>query len=294
MKLIDVPTKKTLRGMIIFVIVLVICFILPDIIHFFDKEETFQLTQLDIQQKEKINRLTNYKTRSFSYNKKQRQYNRPPSKFNPNDYSIQEWMNLGLSEKQAAVVLKFTRYRLKSNEDLKKIFVIPDQLYVLIKDSTVYDLNKSQSESYSTFTNKDSDNQKSSNIKVDLNSASQEDLMNVRGIGPFFAKQIIKKRDELGGFYSYEQLLEVWKVDEEKLANWSPFLEVNTSEINKLNVNEATIEELEKHPYISWNLANSIVKFKEQNGNYTKIEQLKKSALMTTDLFEKLKPYLSL
>lgn len=294
MKLIDVPTKKTLRGMIIFVIVLVICFILPDIIHFFDKEETFQLTQLDIQQKEKINRLTNYKTRSFSYNKKQKQYNRPPSKFNPNDYTIQEWMNLGLSEKQAAVVLKFTRYRLKSNEDLKKIFVIPDQLYVLIKDSTVYEVNKSQSESYSSFNNNDSDYQKSPKIKVDLNSASIEDLMNVKGIGPFFAKQIIKKRDELGGFYTYEQLLEVWKVDEEKLANWSPFLEVNTTKINKLNVNEATIEELEKHPYISWNLANSIVKFKEQNGNYTKIEQLKKSALMTADMFEKLKPYLSL
>ncbi|MFN5984973.1 MAG: ComEA family DNA-binding protein [Fluviicola sp.] len=294
MKLIDVPTKKTLRGMIIFVIVLVICFILPDIIHFFDKEETFQLTQLDIQQKEKINRLTNYKSRSFSFNKKQRQYNKPPSKFNPNDYSIQDWMNLGLSEKQAAVVLKFTRYRLKSNEDLKKIFVIPDQLYVLIKDSTVYDVNKSQSESYSSFSNNESDNQKSPKSKVDINSASLEDLMNVRGIGPFFAKQIIKKRDELGGFYTYEQLLEVWKVDEEKLANWSPFLEVNTSKINKLNVNVATIEELEKHPYISWNLANSIVKYKEQNGNYTKIEQLKKSALMTTDLFEKLKPYLSL
>lgn len=294
MKLIDVPTKKTLRGMIIFVIVLVICFILPDIIHFFDKEETFQLTQLDVQQKEKINRLTNYKSRSFSFNKKQRQYNKPPSKFNPNDYSIQEWMNLGLSEKQAAVVLKFTRYRLKSNEDLKKIFVIPDQLYVLIKDSTVYDVNKSQKENFVSNSNKDSDIQSITKSKVEINSASIEDLMNVRGIGPFFAKQIIKKRDELGGFYAYEQLLEVWKVDEDKLATWSPFLEVNTAKISKLNVNEATIEELEKHPYISWNLANSIVKFKEQNGNYTKIEQLKKSALMTTDLFEKLKPYLSL
>jgi competence protein ComEA len=294
MKLIDVPTKKTLRGMIIFVIVLVICFILPDIIHFFDKEETFQLTQLDVKQNEKLNKLSNYKTRSFSYNKKQRQYNRPPAKFNPNDYTIQEWMNLGLSEKQAAVVLKFTRFRLRSNEDLKKIFVIPDQLYVLIKDSTVYDLNKSQKDNFVSNSSKDSDVQSITKSKVEINSASIEDLMNVKGIGPFFAKQIIKKRDELGGFYTYEQLLEVWKVDEEKLANWSPFLDVNTAKINKLNVNEATIEELEKHPYISWNLANSIVKFKEQNGNYTKIEQLKKSALMTTDLFEKLKPYLSL
>lgn len=294
MKLIDVPTKKTLRGMIIFVIVLVICFILPDLIHFFDKEETFQLTQLDAQQNEKLNKLSNYKSQTFSYNKKQRQYNSPPSKFNPNDYSIQEWMNLGLSEKQAAVVLKFTRYRLKSNEDLKKIFVIPDQLYALIKDSTIYDVNKLQNENFANNSKNESDNQNSSRSKIDVNSASLEDLMSIKGIGPFFAKQIIKKRDELGGFYKFEQLLEVWKVDEDKLASWSPFMEVNEAKIVKLNINQATTEELEKHPYISWNLANSIVKIKDQNGNYTKIDQLKKSALMTTDLFEKLKPYLSL
>lgn len=294
MKLIDIPSKKTFRGMMIFFIVLLICFVLPDLIHYLEKEDTFVLQQMDIHQNEKINKLSNYKTRDYSFSKNHLKFNKPPAKFNPNDYSVQEWMYLGLSEKQAAVVLKFTKYRLKSNEDLKKIFVIPNELFALIKDSTIYDINNKQSDGFNNYSEASEEKEKLPKTKVDLNTASQEELMKVRGIGPFFAKQILKKRDELGGFYSYEQLLEVWKIDEEKLAEWSPFLEVNSSKLIKLNINQATVEELEKHPYISWNLANSIVKFKEQNGNYTKIEQVKKSALMTSELFEKLKPYLSL
>jgi hypothetical protein len=47
-------------------------------------------------------------------------------------------MQLGLSEKQAAVVLKFTSRGLKSNEDLQRVFVISDELFELIKDSTFY------------------------------------------------------------------------------------------------------------------------------------------------------------
>lgn len=294
MKLIDIPSKKTFRGMMIFFIVLLICFVLPDLIHYLEKEDTFVLQQMDIHQNEKINKLSNYKTRDYSFSKNHLKFNKPPAKFNPNDYSVQEWMYLGLSEKQAAVVLKFTKYRLKSNEDLKKIFVIPNELFALIKDSTIYDTNNKQSDGFNNYSEANEEKEKLPKTKVEINTASQEELMKVRGIGPFFAKQILKKRDELGGFYSYEQLLEVWKIDEEKLAEWSPYLEVNSSKLIKLNLNQATVEELEKHPYISWNLANSIVKFKEQNGNYTKIEQVKKSALMTSELFEKLKPYLSL
>ena len=294
MKLIDIPSKKTFRGMMFFFIVLIICFILPDIFHYLEKEDTFVLEQMDVHQNEKINKLSNYKTREYSYSKNNLKFNKPPAKFNPNDYSVQEWMYLGLSEKQAAVVLKFTKYRLRSNDDLKKIFVIPNELYLLIKDSTIYDTKNKQIEGYSNVSDVKQEKDKLPKVKIDINTASLDELMKVRGIGPFFAKQILKKRDELGGFYTYEQLLEVWKIDEEKLADWSPFLEVNSNEVIKLNINQATVEELEKHPYISWNLANSIVKFKEQNGNYTKLEQVKKSALMTSELFEKLKPYLSL
>jgi DNA uptake protein ComE-like DNA-binding protein len=98
----------------------------------------------------------------------------------------------------------------------------------------------------------------------------------------------------LGGFYSVQQLLEVWKVDEEKLAQWLPSLTVNTAKIQVLHLNTANASDLQVHPYISWNLANSIVKLRLQNGPFKKVEDIKQSVLMTNELFEQLKRYLTL
>ncbi|MDB3907648.1 hypothetical protein N9355_09270, partial [Crocinitomicaceae bacterium] len=41
------------------------------------------------------------------FSKRKKSYKTPPSQFNPNDYSREDWMRLGLSQKQADVVLKF-------------------------------------------------------------------------------------------------------------------------------------------------------------------------------------------
>ncbi len=286
----NTPTKRTTRGILLFLLILVVCFIFPDIVRFFQKEESFVLHQMNVKQEEKINRLTNFKSRSFSFSKKKQKLKAPPSKFNPNEYSIKDWMYIGLSEKQAAVVLKFTKYRLKSNADLKKIFIISDELYELIKDSTIYPETNFKNEypknEYAVVETKIQ--------KYDLNSVTEEELLKIRGIGPFFAKQIIKKRDQLGGFYRYDQLIEVWKVTEENMVIWSPSLEIDLAQIRKININTVSAEELTKHPYFSWNVANSVVKIREQNGRFLKIESIKKSHLITEELFEKLKPYLTL
>jgi DNA uptake protein ComE-like DNA-binding protein len=119
-----------------------------------------------------------------------------------------------------------------------------------------------------------------------------EELQQVKGVGPFFAKQIVKYRDAIGGFHDEHQLLKVWKVDEEKFAAWKPYI-YTSGEIKKLSLNDASLEELEAHPLISWNLANSIVKLRLQNGPFKRIEDVKRSALMNEQLFEELKWYLS-
>ena len=98
----------------------------------------------------------------------------------------------------------------------------------------------------------------------------------------------------MGGFINKEQLLEVWKFDQEKLDIISPNITLNAALIQKININTAPVELLKAHPYIRWNIANSIVKMRAQIGTFKRIEDLKKSVLIHDEVFEKLKLYVTI
>lgn len=282
-------SKSTFRGTLIFILLLVVVFLFPDIWRYIKPIEKEQLSFHDPAFQKAVKEVQRDANRYKYKKKKKSRYSAPSKAFDPNTYAVEDWMNLGLSEKQAAVILKFAKRGIRSNEDLKKIFVISDEFFALIKDSTRY----ASKNEYEFRTNTERFETKAV-VKIDVNTATIDELMTVKGIGPFFAKQIIKLRDELGGFYAEEQLLEVWKMDQEKLQVIAPSLLFTESKLHQLNINTATVEELKTHPYISWNLANSIVKLRSQNGRFKRIEDVKKSVLMTNELFEKLKRYLTI
>lgn len=215
------------------------------------------------------------------FEKKKSKFHTPPSSFDPNQYSKDDWMKLGLSAKQADVVIRFTQRGITSNEDLKKIFVISDEFYELIKDST----------HYSARTKKVETEVAESTILVELNAASENELLAIPGIGPFYAKKIVEYRTSLGGFVSEKQLLEIWKFDEVKLEEIKPFIVINETELEKIDINTATIEELKSHPYISYSIANSIVKMRLHSG-FENIDDVKRSKLIDEELFTKIKPYI--
>lgn len=218
------------------------------------------------------------------YSKRKKAYKTPPSKFNPNEYSRDDWMHLGLSQKQADVVLKFTSRGVRSNEELKKIFVIPDEVFELIQDSTVYPVPESK------YAKQDLTKEVSI---IDLNTASLEELKSLPGIGDFYAKKIIEQRDNLGGFIGKHQLLELWKFGTERYDKIEDRIKVS-GHIQKININTADIDALKKHPYISYKVANSIVKMRNAHGSYQKLEDVLESVLIDQELFSKIRPYLTL
>lgn len=62
----------------------------------------------------------------------------------------------------------------------------------------------------------------------------------------------------------------------------------------KLNLNTATIEQLQKLPFIGQAKARAIVDHRKKKGNYKDIEDLLKSPAIGQSTFEAIKPYLSL
>ena len=87
--------------------------------------------------------------------------------------------------------------------------------------------------------------------KVELNTADTASLKMVPQIGSFYAKKIVELRDNLGGFYSVEQLREVYRMDEDRFAALRDWFYADTSFIAPLFINYLPMDSMAKHPYIS-------------------------------------------
>ena len=129
---------------------------------------------------------------------------------------------------------------------------------------------------------------------VDLNTADSVTLLTLYGIGPSFAKRIVKYRNLLGGFYTKAQLLEVYGFDQDRLDKIDANCEVSSGGIKKINVNTVKTEELKKHPYFDYYTAKAIVDQRIILKKYTSLEQIKAIPLIHDELFTKIKNYLTL
>jgi competence protein ComEA len=281
-------SKRSRKAILFFVLFFLIVVLIPRFVFYFQEPSEFEFSQTDFEQKVFKKKEYNFAKNKYSKNKyfKKSRYKSPPKKFDPNNYSPSDWMKLGMSQKQADLIIRFGKRGFYSNEDLRKVFVISDEFFNIIRDSIYYP------EKQEPIKNESFKEQKT--ILVELNTASEEELIKIPGIGSFFAKNIIKRRDGLGGFISKNQLLEVWKMDEEKLNSIDKYISIDPSLIKQIHLNEVSAEELKSNPYFNWNIANSIVKIRTQLGGFQKIEDIKRSVLVDDEFYAKIKPYLAL
>lgn len=283
-----VISKRSKRGLLVLILASLGLIFFPRVYMFFQKEEALVINSEQISEFERTHKK--FEKRNYSnYYSKKKKYKAPVSKFNPNNYSLSDWMNLGLSEKQSVVVLKFTSRGIYSEQDLKRIFVIPDILFELIRDSVVYP------ERFQNSPNQESFKKQAKQITlINLNTADTTEFIKIYGVGAFYAKQIIRYREKLGGFFKKEQLFEVWKMTTEAYDKIKDHVFISEKDVKRININSVTIEELKVHPYLKWNQANSIVKMRIQRNGFKNIEEIKESVLIDSETYEKLFPYLSL
>lgn len=129
---------------------------------------------------------------------------------------------------------------------------------------------------------------------IELNSADTIELKKIKGIGSVFAKRIVKFRDALGGFVNKEQLLEVYGFDQEKFDLISLQTTLENVHVKKININSASVYDLEKHPYVSKKAAVAIFTHRVAVGDYTDVRDIKMLGLIDEKLYDKIVPYLSI
>ncbi|MBL4624090.1 MAG: helix-hairpin-helix domain-containing protein [Flavobacteriales bacterium] len=208
--------------------------------------------------------------------------------FNPNNLSEAKWKMLGLKDWQIKIIYNYESKggSFQSKEDVGKIYGIKPEMYEKWKPYIMIPL-----ESIARQT--DSTKQLEWQL-VELNSADSLGLVSVRGIGPTYAKRILKYRYRLGGYLKLQQLQEVYGITEENYPNIAAQLQLDTTKMNKININECNWGRLVGHPYINENVANSLINYRKNHGLYSAVKDIQNSDLVNEELYLKIAPYLKI
>ena len=88
--------------------------------------------------------------------------------------------------------------------------------------------------------------------------------MKIPGVGSVGARAIINYRDKLGGYYSVCQVKELTFIADSTLINIEKYLYADTTLIQKIKINSASIPLLKRHPYINVYQAKWISEFRKR------------------------------
>tara|TARA_R110000787_G_scaffold89678_6_gene189687 strand:- start:4571 stop:5446 length:876 start_codon:yes stop_codon:yes gene_type:complete len=199
--------------------------------------------------------------------------------FNPNFITDFKGYTLGMSTEEIDRLLAFRKENkwINSIKEFKKVTKVSDSL--LNKISPYFKFpdwisNPKHKIKYA----KRGFKEKTFEQKVDLNTATQEQLEEVNGIGKAFSKRIVDYRNKLGGFTDDIQLYQVYGLDYQVTNRVLNEFTVKTpKEIVKMNLNSISASDIATIPGISFDLAKLIWEYRilnEQIESFSGIENI--------------------
>lgn len=161
-------------------------------------------------------------------------------RFNPNTVSVEDLQRLGFSERQAQAIDNYRQKggRFRRPGDFAKSYVVADSVFERL--APYIDIPR-----------------------LDINRADSTALLDLPGIGPYFAGKVVQYRERLGGYSCKEQLMEIYHFDREKYDGLQDL--VVCSEPEPYPLWTLPEEQLARHPHISRAEAHGIVLYREHN-----------------------------
>ena len=206
-----------------------------------------------------------------------------PFPFNPNTITEEEWLQMGLTDRQVRNIMNYKAKggKFYSKSDVGKLYTISEEDFAQLEPFIV--LPEVQRNTRYKSASKKMEEQKKEEPQpaekkpipiVDLNTVDSTTLVELPQIGPYTAVRIIEFREKLGGFVDKEQLRDVKGMDEARFAAIQPYINLGTVEIRKVDVNRADFKTLVHHPYLSYEQVKLIFNQREKRGMIKNWEQL--------------------
>jgi DNA uptake protein ComE-like DNA-binding protein len=208
--------------------------------------------------------------------------------FNPNFITDYKGYKLGMSVSEIDRLLAFRKQNkyVNSPEEFQAVTKVSDSLLNAISPYFKFPdwvKNKKQFKEYKNYP-KTAFAKKEKVVIIDINKATQEDLIKIYGIGEAISLRILKFKENLGGFVSMEQMKDVWGLSPEVIENLNSHFKVLVHpSVKKIDINNASIKELSQFPYFNYQLARQIVTFRSMNGDIKNIEDLTKIKGLSID-----------
>lgn len=219
--------------------------------------------------------------------------------FNPNTLDEAGWVRLGVRPRTIATLL---RYRQKGGlfkhpQELNKIYGFsPEDVqrlipYVQLPDPVLSDPKKNAPSATSAL--QQAKDRFASGQPLELNQADSAQLLDLPGIGPYFAHRILQYRDKLGGYINVEQVAEIYGMPDSTFQRIRQQIRCKGVPLQKLDLNKLTAPQLSLHPYISHSAAREIIRYREQHGFFRDSTALARLTELTPEQLHKLLPYIS-
>lgn len=232
-------------------------------------------------------------------------------KFDPNGLPVEQWVDLGLSERQAASIHRYEARggKFRTKKDLARMRVVDSALfaqwapYIQLPDSfSRNDRNRwpersrwPRDSTRRAYADRQDQYARWTDEPVEINGADSLALVAVRGVGPAFARSIIRYRERLGGFISLDQLGEVYILRDkpEAVEQLREKFILDTTLVRRIPVNACTVEDLGPHPYAGWKLARAMIAYRDHHGPYANVAAISNCLLVTDSIRDRLAPYLT-
>jgi competence protein ComEA len=312
-------TRKERFGVLFLLVIISLLFVLP---YFFRPEpgepdpEKYEKMKIGIQKFESVHPDSFRKTDDQNREAGRKQEFKSPAKrvpkenrqlfyFDPNTLKPEGWQRLGLTDHLAQTIVHFIEKagQFRKPEDLKKIYGLQAAEYerllpyvrIFKEPQPVRNPSGDPAKGIKNGTPAEAMiPHVSKKLEItDINEADSSQWCRLPGIGAKLASRIVHFRDLLGGFYLVDQVGETFGLPDSTFQKIKPVLVLNAVSVVLIDLNNASKESLQLHPYIRWQVAKAIITYRNQHGNFRSVEELMQLALMDSVKFVKLKPYLT-